>query len=92
MLCKPLGARGPASNKGSHYAKVRVQDVSSTSITLEFVTYGVAATASGTPTIAGVLNNSSQIPPGFPNYGIAPSSIFIVRGNALADGAELVLQ
>ena len=77
---------------GNHYAKVRVQAVSAASITLEFVTYGVASTATGTPTITKVLNNSSQIPAGFPNYGIAPSSIFIVQGNALADAADLVLQ
>ena len=69
-----------------------MQAVSATSITLQSVTYGVASTSTGTPTITKVLNNSSQTPAGFPNYGIAPSSIFIVQGNALADAAELVLQ
>lgn len=77
---------------GNHYTKLKVNAISATSITLEFVTYGVAATAAGTPTITKVLNNSSQITPGFPNSGIAPSSIFVVQGNALADAAELVLQ
>ena len=31
------------------------------------------------PTITQILNNSSTIPKGAPNYGIAPSSIFIVK-------------
>jgi uncharacterized protein (TIGR03437 family) len=77
---------------GDHFTKLKVNAISAASITLEFVTYGVGATAAGTPTITKVLNNSSQIPPGFPNSGVAPSSIFIVQGNALADAAELVLQ
>lgn len=77
---------------GNHFAKLKVNAITAASITLEFVTYGVAATAAGTPTITKVLNNSSQTAPGFPNYGVAPSSIFIVQGNALADEAQLVLQ
>src|SRR5579871_2257158 len=44
------------------------------------------------PTIAQILNNSSTIPKGAPNYGIAPSSIFIVTGTGLADPGTPVLQ
>ena len=45
------------------------------------------------PSITQILNNSSGIPPGLPNYGIAPSSIFIVTGTGLADpSAPLALQ
>jgi uncharacterized protein (TIGR03437 family) len=36
------------------------------------------------PTITAIMNNSSTIPSGFPNYGIAPSSIFQVQGANLA--------
>jgi len=44
------------------------------------------------PTVTKILNNSSLIPPGLPNYGIAPSSIFIVQGTGLADAGTPVLQ
>lgn len=76
----------------NHYAKVRVQAVSAASITLQFVTYGAPSGTAGSPTITKILNNSSQISPGLPNYGIAPSSIFIVQGNALSDAGAPVLQ
>ena len=45
---------------GGHYSKLRVQSVSSGSITLEFVTFGAAPSATGAPTISRILNNSSQ--------------------------------
>ena len=44
------------------------------------------------PIVTKILNNSSLIPPGLPNYGIAPSSIFIVQGTGLADAGTPVLQ
>jgi len=44
------------------------------------------------PTITQILNNSSTTPKGSPNYGIAPSSIFIVTGTGLADPGTPVLQ
>ena len=40
------------------------------------------------PIVTKILNNSSLIPPGLPNYGIAPSSIFIVQGTGLADAGS----
>jgi uncharacterized protein (TIGR03437 family) len=51
----------------------------------------VAALAAG-PTVTQILNNSSGTPPGLPNSGIAPSSIFIVTGSGLADPGTPVLQ
>ncbi len=52
----------------------------------------VPALAAAGPTITQILNNSSGTPPGLPNYGIAPSSIFIVTGSDLADPGSPVLQ
>jgi uncharacterized protein (TIGR03437 family) len=43
---------------------------------------GVAGAAA--PTISGVQNNYSYLIPGVPNYGIAPGSLFIVKGTGLA--------
>jgi uncharacterized protein (TIGR03437 family) len=51
-----------------------------------------ATLAAASPTITQILNNSSGIPPGLPNYGIAPSSIFIVTGTGLADTGVPALQ
>lgn len=76
----------------AHYAKLLVTAVSAQSITLQFVTYGAAAGTAGAPTITKIENNSSHIAAGRPNYGIAPSSIFTIQGNALADAGDPVLQ
>ncbi len=81
---------------GGHWAKIIVTATTSTTITLQFTTFGVAAgTGSGNagpPTITAVVNNSSLIPGGLPNSGIAPSSIFIVIGSGLADPGLPTLQ
>jgi uncharacterized protein (TIGR03437 family) len=71
-------------------AGVQVTANSGGSITLQFITF-----ISGTPTvpiISQILNNSSRIQPGAPNYGIAPSSLFIIIGGDLADQGTPVLQ
>ena len=39
--------------------------------------------AAQTPTITGVVNGASSIPPGVPNYAIAAGSIFVVYGSNL---------
>ena len=39
--------------------------------------------AAQTPTITGIVNGASEIPPGFPNYAIAEGSIFVVYGTNL---------
>src|SRR5579872_4753525 len=81
---------------GAHWAKVIVTATSSTSLTVQFTTFGVAAGPgsgnAGPPAITTVVNNSSGIPPGFPNSGIAPSSIFVIVGSGLADAGLPALQ
>ncbi len=72
-------------------AKVMVIANTGGVITLQFTTFGVSA-APGVPVIAQILNNSSLTPVGMPNYGIAPSSIFVVQGSGLADAGNPVLQ
>ena len=72
-------------------AKVLVSTNSGGVMTLQFTTFGVSAPP-GVPAITQILNNSSLTPPGMPNYGIAPSSIFIVQGSGLADAGAAVLQ
>ena len=81
---------------GAHWAKVIVTTATPASLTVQFTTFGVAAGAgsgnAGPPTIKAVVNNSSGIPAGLPNSGIAPSSIFVVVGSGLADAGLPVLQ
>jgi uncharacterized protein (TIGR03437 family) len=81
---------------GAHWAKVIVTATSPTSITVQFTTFGVAAGPgsgnSGPPTITSIVNNSSVIPAGLPNSGIAPSSIFAIVGSGLANAGLPVLQ
>jgi uncharacterized protein (TIGR03437 family) len=79
---------------GGHWAKVIVTVAGGTSITLQFTTFGVAAStgSGGPPTITAIINNSSGITAGLPNYGIAPSSIFAIIGSGLADPGTPTLQ
>ncbi len=74
---------GVATN-GGHAAKVLVNAVSGTSITLQYTTYGATGSTSGGPAITGIANNYSYIPSGFPNSGVSPSSIFVVFGSGMA--------
>jgi uncharacterized protein (TIGR03437 family) len=62
----------------------------STTITVNYTTF--IGQAPGKPFIAGILNNSSLIEAGQPNYGIAPSSLFIITGTFLSNPADIVLQ
>ena len=75
---------------GGHTAGVMVTAKSGSSITLRSITF-IPVIPTG-PTITAIQNNSSRIPTGYPNYGIAPSSLFVVLGTGLADPSELVLQ
>lgn len=43
------------------------------------------AGANAAPAITGVLNNYSYTQPGFPNSGVAPSTLFIITGTGLAN-------
>jgi uncharacterized protein (TIGR03437 family) len=76
---------------GGHTAKVLVLANSAGSITLQFTVYGISGPA-GVPLITQAVNNSSYIPPGFPNSGIAPSSVFAVFGSGLSDPGPPVPQ
>jgi uncharacterized protein (TIGR03437 family) len=80
---------------GNNFAKVWIQAVGSASVTIEFTTFGGTAAPIGppVPTIANVVNNSSLIPAGLPNSGVAPSTLFVVQGaNMAAAGSTPVLQ
>ncbi len=79
-----------ANTNGGKVAKVLVVANSGGVITLQFTTFGAAASTA--PAVAQILNNSSLTPVGMPNYGIAPSSIFVIQGSGLADPGNPVLQ
>ena len=76
---------------GGHTAGLCVVSSSGGVLSLIFATFGTAGVA-GQPVVNQIMNNSSAIPPFYPNYGIAPSSIFIVTGSNLADAGDPVLQ
>jgi uncharacterized protein (TIGR03437 family) len=67
---------------GGNYAKLLVTAVSGGSITFQYTTYGANSAPSG-PTITTLQNNYSYILPGLPNYGIAPGTLFIIKGSGL---------
>jgi len=77
---------------GGNYGAALVTAVSGTSITIQYITFGVSSTPSG-PTVTSVINNFSYTPAGFSNSGIAPGTLFLVIGSGLADpAAKAVLQ
>lgn len=69
---------------GGNYAAVLITAVASDSstITLQFTTFTA-------PTISQVLNNYSQVGPGFPNSGIALGSLFIIKGGSMASATTV---
>jgi len=69
---------------GSNFGKMLVESISGTSITVEFDTFGGSTTTSGGPNITAVQNNYSNLIAGLPNYGIAPGSLFVIYGTAMA--------
>ena len=79
---------------GNHYAKVLITAVSSSSLTVQFTTFGATGGVSpGAPVVKSIQNNYSNIASGLPNYGIAPSTLFVIYGTGLADPtAQAVLQ
>jgi len=85
------------TNAGN-YAAVLVTALSSTSITLQYLTYNISGTLlhSGTvtlgagsgsgpaaPVITVVQNNYSFVLPNAPNYGIAPGTLVLIQGTGL---------
>jgi uncharacterized protein (TIGR03437 family) len=81
---------GVLTNAGN-YSKVLVTAISAGSITLQFTTFQTTTTVIA-PTVTAVLNNYSNVPPGFPNYGIAPGTLFLIKGSGLAPDMVPVLQ
>lgn len=80
---------------GGNGAKFLVTAISSGAIAFQFTTFGATAGGGGQtgPTLTDVLNNSSVIPNGLPNSGVAPSTLIVIRGNNLANpGSQAVLQ
>jgi uncharacterized protein (TIGR03437 family) len=77
-------------DRAGNPSKILVLANSGGSILIEFLTYGAPA-ATG-PAVTMVLNNSSETPFGYPNYGIAPSSLFVITGSSLADPGTPVPQ
>jgi len=69
---------------GGNYAAVLVtaEAPDQSTITLQFITFTA-------PSISQVINNYSLVPPGFPNSGIAPGSLFIVKGGSLASATSV---
>lgn len=74
---------------GGHTAGVMVTAKSGSSITLRSITF-IPVVPTG-PTITAIQNNSSSIPAGLPNYGIAPSSLFKIVGTGLAAPGDSTL-
>src|SRR5579871_778391 len=81
-------------DNSQHYAKILITAASNSSVTVQFLTYGATGgAAAGAPIITKLQNNYSNIAQGLPNYGIAPSTIFVIYGTGLADPtAQAALQ
>jgi len=78
-------------NTAGHFVAVLVTAVSGTALTLQYTAFGASGTAG--PVISQVLNNFGLVQAGFPNYGIAPGTLFIIKGTGLATaGSQAVLQ
>jgi uncharacterized protein (TIGR03437 family) len=79
---------------GGNSAAVLITAVSTSSLTIQFKTFGNTTGSGGgnVPTIAAVENNYGAIQPGLPNYGIAPGSLFVVAGSGLAASPATSLQ
>ncbi len=88
------GAIFAVQTNTGNIAKALVTASSASSISFQYTTFGASSTGSGggTPTITAVLNNSSRIPPGFGNSGVAPSSLVALMGSNLSTGTDLTLQ
>ncbi len=81
---------------GGNVAVVLVTSNSGGSLQLEYSTYGASANSGGSggatsPQITAIVNNSSLIPAGFTNSGIAPSTLFVIEGTNLANAGTPTL-
>lgn len=87
----PTGTILAVQTNAGNGAKVLVTAISSGSISFQYTTFGATSGGGGTgggagaPKVTSVQNNSSLVPAGFPNSGIAPSSLFVIKGSGLCD-------
>lgn len=87
---EPVGFVPPSNSARAMALKPKgLQVFTSGSITLQFVTFQSGSTTPTGPTITEVLNNYGLIPGGFPNSGIAPGSLFIIKGSGLASATSV---
>ena len=88
----PVGTVVAVLTNAGHSAKLVITAIGG-SITIQFTTYGATGGGggAGAPTINRVTNNSSDIPDGFPNSGIAQGALFKVVGLGLADDGDATL-
>jgi uncharacterized protein (TIGR03437 family) len=80
---------------GGNYGAALVTSTNglTSTVTLQYATYGGTGTGSGGPTITVVGNNYGNVPAGFSNSGIAQGALFFVVGTGLATpGTVAVLQ
>jgi uncharacterized protein (TIGR03437 family) len=92
---------------GGNYAKLLILESTSGTtgvLSFQFTTYGNTTSGTGGggtggtggtgtgPSITEVQNNYSYIAPGLPNFGIAPGSLFIIKGSDLASNSKPALQ
>src|ERR1017187_9500845 len=74
--------------RSGNYAKILITTVvTGGSVSLQFTTFGASGPGSG-PSITSIQNNYGQVPPGLPNYGIAPSTLFFIQGTGLANATS----
>ena len=85
-----LSFTASATQNGNQYRAIFSNGTSTA--TTSAATLTVTSNASIGPTITAILNNSSRIPMAYPNYGIAPSTLFVIQGTGLADPGSPVLQ
>jgi uncharacterized protein (TIGR03437 family) len=78
---------------GSYEEFITLQCTAAPCIEVEVPVTFTVVSGPAAPTITAVQNNYSRILPGAPNYGIAPGTLFIVKGTGLADpDSPVVLQ
>lgn len=79
---------------GGNVAAVLIIAVSTSSLTVQFKTFGKTIGSGGgnVPTVAAVINNYGGIAPGLPNAGLAPGSLMAIYGSSLAASPATDLQ
>jgi uncharacterized protein (TIGR03437 family) len=86
--------RGATNVAGVNYNYIEVQSGSARTkyLLTDVRACGSGGGSAGTgPVITRVTNNSSDIPAGFPNSGIAQGALFKIVGGSLADGGDATL-